>query len=245
MRTSTCDFHLYVRSRINHIVQNDSNRFTDIFFCQAGPCFSTFCVHGHADLLFRTTGLLNEVGVSIRYNVTTQSRRSVAVRHLDCIQVEILFFFIDSLYTPFQRKVTRQDIFYLLHVQVFVDLGNVFLIGNTDNRPGSQLSVILVDLQDSEQRMLLCKFFHALGSLGFRFVFTDLSQQRISIVCCFGSGIVGNHFSCCFGSGRFRTFGSSIVRFQDCSQHIIGCNQLLVDFRQVVCFPKFEVGTTL
>ena len=81
--------------------------------------------------------------------------------------------------------------------------------------------------------MLLSELFHALISFRIFFILTELSQQRIGLTYIRISGI----------SDFLNIIGSN--RISGSSQYIISGNQLLIDFRQLISFPEFQVSATL
>ena len=216
LRTTAGDFIVYVRSGIDHVVEHDGDAAANIFFCQTGPGFGAFGVHRHVDHLFVAAGLLHKVGVGIGYHVAAQGRTAVAVGYLDGIQFVKLFFIVNGFYPPFERQVARKHFLHLFHVEVFVDLFHVFGTGNAYGCAGSELAVVLIDLQQSEQRVLFGKFFHALGGLCIGFVLTDLGQQGVGFA---GGGIGRSGFGSRSG---YRVGRSFVVGIQDGSQNVVG-----------------------
>ncbi|OAV75843.1 hypothetical protein Barb7_00494 [Bacteroidales bacterium Barb7] len=103
--------------------------------------------------------MLIEIRHGIRYHVTVQCRRAVAVRKFQRVQFKELFPFIDSFNAPFQRKVSRQKIFHQLQFQVFGNLCHVLRLRNADGGTVGQLSVVLVELQQGEQRVFFGEVF--------------------------------------------------------------------------------------
>ena len=91
--------------------------------------------------------------------------------------------------------------------------------------------------------MLFSEIFFGLR-LSFRLLLLQVGQQRIGFVRC--SGRLGCFRLSSFGvSGYFRSAVCRSSIGQHFGEYIIGSNQVLVNLRQLIGFPEFQVGTTL
>ena len=243
LRAATRDLIVHTRSGVHHLIQDDRDLMTDILFRQASPFLRSLGVHHHIHHLLGTTALLHKVGVRVGYHVATQCRATIPVRHLQGVQLEELLTLVDRFHAPFQRQITRQDLLHLLHVQVLVDLLHILRLRDTYGSARRQLTIVLANLQQSEQRVLLREFLHALVRLRIRRrLLTNLGQQRIRLAYVrLRVGSLGG-----FLLGRRRHLRAiRLGSAQDRSQHVVGRYQLLVNLRQLIGLPKLQVRTTL